>query len=142
VLAHLVITYNPFPNPNGRDAIIVVLDGVSGPATFGLAEVLTGGKESSRAQASERLLKSINALWDEESKNKNFRGIEGFIEVKIKPPDDSDQESLEAVTPDGDPVGKTVPPSKVRDKFYDKREVKSWEFCEDGPAANPRPLPV
>jgi hypothetical protein len=43
VHAHLVIAPNPFGADRGEPKYLVILNGVSGPATFALTQVLTGG---------------------------------------------------------------------------------------------------
>lgn len=104
VLAHLLIMKNPFSNPRD-DSIIVLLNGVSGPGTFGLAEVLTGGANEHKAPKSEKILKEINRLWTSESAKPNFKGIEAVIKVKIQP---------EASTPG--------------ELFSDVRSITDWEI--------------
>lgn len=84
VLAHLVVMRNFF-STRVKDTIIVILNGVSGPGTYGLAEVLTGGTTESKSSDAERLLKEINDKWTTESIKPNFRGVEVIIKVKIEP---------------------------------------------------------
>ena len=103
VLAHLVVMKNPF-SKKIKDTIIVLLNGVSGPGTFGLAEILTGGANEHKALSSEILLKEINQLWASEVVKDNFKGIEAIIKVKIKP----DIEEMDSV-------------------FSDVRTVTDWE---------------
>lgn len=133
LLSHLLVMQNPFWKKN-RDAIIVLLDGVSGPGTFGLAEVLTGGRSSEKAIVSERLLGEFNSKWAPREADNDCRfGIEGIMEVKIQPqkrwPEDrSEVEEMEDV---GKIEGaKNLKDSKraVRDKFHDLREVVEWDF--------------
>lgn len=83
VLAHLVVMRNPF-SKRVQDTIIVILNGVSGPGTYGLAEVLTGGTTESKSSEAERLLKEINDKWTEAEKG-GYRGVEVIIKVKIEP---------------------------------------------------------
>jgi hypothetical protein len=98
LLSHLVVMNNPFDSKN-KDTIIVLLNGVSGPGTFGLAEILTGGNTTEKSAASESILKNFNSLWAAESaaksadkranksedKNEKSFGIESIIGVKIMP---------------------------------------------------------
>ncbi len=86
VLAHLVVMRNLFSDAPD-DSVIVVLNGVSGPATFGLAEILTGGADERRAAEAEKLLKLINDEWERSrnSGNNDFRGVEMLIRVWIEP---------------------------------------------------------
>lgn len=83
VLAHLVVMRNPF-SKRVKDTIIVILNGVSGPGTYGLAEVLTGGTTERKSSDAERLLKEINDKWTESDK-RGFRGVEVIIKVRIEP---------------------------------------------------------
>jgi len=97
LLSHLVVMKNPFYSKN-KDTIIVLLNGVSGPGTFGLAEILTGGNTTKKSAASERILKKLNSRWangaktsaesnedESEKKSENSFGIESIIGVKIRP---------------------------------------------------------
>lgn len=111
VLAHLVVMRNPFSG-RVKDAIIVILNGVSGPGTYGLAEVLTGGTTKEKMSAAEGLLEDINDSWDKSAKRADFVGVEAIIKVNITP------ELEEANRP-----------------FSDLRGVKSWEWARDGEGA-------
>lgn len=44
VHAHLVIARNPFDDIEGERHHVIILNGVSGPATFALTHMLTGGR--------------------------------------------------------------------------------------------------
>ncbi|MBN1812015.1 MAG: hypothetical protein JXA14_09285 [Anaerolineae bacterium] len=124
LLSHLVVMQNPFRMEN-QDAIIVLLNGVSGPGTFGLAEVLTGGKTVKKSVASETLLEEINLKWANCEANKENRrfGVEGIIKVEIKPK----ERELQGSKPDEDQQGADLDQT-VHDKFYDLREVVEWDF--------------
>ena len=107
VLGHLVVMRNLFSDAPD-DSVIVLLNGVSGPATFGLAEILTGGADEGRAAEAEKLLKLINEEWDRarKSEGSEFRGVEMLIKVTIEP-------------------GPTT-------QFADARTVSSWEAWKRG----------
>lgn len=82
VLAHLVVMRNPFGIQANGDTYIVILGGVSGPATFGLAEVLTGGT-AGNAVVSEQLLRAINTTWDDHKEDTDFVGVEAIVRVEV-----------------------------------------------------------
>jgi hypothetical protein len=136
VLAHLAIMYNPFSDNDYKDTIIVILNGVSGPGTFGLGEILTGGTNPSKAISSEKILQAINACWENFDKNrKDFSGVEAIIEVKI-------------ITSDEFNDGKKGMESYSNEKlvhrtFYDRRAVSHWNLWDAGDihGRNPRLFP-
>jgi hypothetical protein len=139
LLSHLVVMQNPFWKKN-KDAIIVLLNGVSGPGTFGLAEVLTGGKSTQKALVSEKLLKDLNLKWadGESDREKKRFGIEAIIEVRIKPmkevPAPLDEEKTDHNkdhVSDVNAQGIEEARRTVHDKFYDLREVVEWYFHEN-----------
>jgi len=132
LLSHFALMRNPFSSAN-KDTLIVLLNGVSGPGTFALAEVLTGGRSTKTAVSSEKLLAEINRVWMEaEAEGKRLDkscGVEGIIEVRIQPRKPSTDESpADDGTPDSESDHDA--PSRrqsVDDKFFDKREVVEWE---------------
>ncbi len=140
ILAHLVVMKNPFsPETN----FIVVLNGVSGPATFALAEALTGGAQGKRAETSEKLLREINRVWSQDlppGGAHNYNGVEAILEVKVAPPEASQSDVADLV--------QNVPLSRISDidrLFYDKREVQDWRYMEPANVmklGNPRPFPI
>jgi hypothetical protein len=89
IYAQLVIARNPFSSPTGPARYVVILNGVSGPATFALTHVLTGGGneefESYRqsgfdpAASSESILNKFLSCMNKAS----FRCIESVIEVQV-----------------------------------------------------------
>jgi len=114
LLGHIAVLPNPFATGGGT---IVVLNGVSGPATFGLAEMLTGGAEEpprgqfkKKAEA-ERMLSDINAMWGAEKKD--FFGVEGLVLV--------DMGTMDAASGSGGN-------QRVRAMFYDQRDVSGWQW--------------
>ena len=68
---------NPFSD-KGHEDIIVVLNGVSGPGTFGLAEVLTGGSGAVGEFEAEALLKQINDQWKKREPDRHT-GVEAIV---------------------------------------------------------------
>ncbi len=101
LLGHLVVARYP-QSDDGN--MVVLLNGVSGPATYALAQILTGGgqKGSNELNApSEHLLQEINKLLDSE----DCPGIEAIIKVQIKPTKDWKNQT-----------------------YLDSRQVKSWNF--------------
>jgi hypothetical protein len=96
VHAHLVIAKNPYDQENSERHHIIILNGVSGPATFALTHVLTGGTSSQFVaysenfdpnSKSESFLEQINKDIDDLTKS-NISGIQYFVEVEVGPPKD------------------------------------------------------
>jgi len=162
---------NPFTAKEEPDrGTIVVLNGVSGPGTYALAQMLTGGATGERAKDSERLLREINHCWDNKVEpSKELRGVEAIVDVTISPPDSGERQmsarnpgdELPAESQDGvvEPghVAVENPQSqpghdettdeeikrRVKDKFYDKRVVERWDYVPDDHAAKPtKPAPA
>jgi hypothetical protein len=131
LLSHLVVMKNPFSHKK-RDTLIVLLNGVSGPATFALAEVLTGGKSQEKAVACEKLLADFNRVWanaeDEAKRQERLFGVEGIIEVIIQP---KKQGEPPAAAQKGREPEKEKRSKTVDDKFFDKREVLEWQLLTD-----------
>lgn len=93
VHAHLVIAKNPF-DPIGSEHHIIILNGVSGPATFALTHILTGGTSTQFVAyetdfdsdaKSEAFLEQVNRDLDLIRQDK-IRGVQYFVEVKVGPP--------------------------------------------------------
>jgi len=144
LLSHLVVMRNPFSQEK-RDTLIVLLNGVSGPATFALAEVLTGGKSQNKAVACEKLLADFNRVWGkaeaEAERQGRLFGVEGIVEVTIQPKkqqgdDTPQQKDRKSINPKNS--------ATVDDKFFDKREVLEWHLLMDAndelASGNPRPF--
>ena len=133
LLSHFVVMKNPFSRFN-QDTLIVLLNGVSGPGTFALAEVLTGGRNTEKAVMSEKLLAEINRIWvdaeAEARRTDRLCGVEGIIEVTIQPrkqPTDGSSEDYQAEETGSDSGGIGRRQS-VDEKFFDKREVVEWRL--------------
>lgn len=134
LLGHLVVARNPFSTQN----IVVILNGVSGPATFGLAQMLTGGRgmqqeeereqngrsraqdEDDRNTLSEQWLEMINLALDRELGNSDSGGIEAIVGVKVV---------SAAAGAERDYTRRTS---------LDKREVTKWEFVHPPAAVRKR----
>ncbi len=81
LLGHLVVARNPV----NSDYLVVLLNGVSGPATYALAQILVGGgirAEPWMKSRSEELLAKINSELDREL-DKEGKGIEAIVKVGI-----------------------------------------------------------
>lgn len=98
VFAHLAIAPNPFDHDPHHPRYIIVLNGVSGPATFALTHVLTGGmneefvsyEKSFNSEAmSEAILKMILDEW----KDRDFKALECFVWVMVGPAGDLDRQA-------------------------------------------------
>ncbi len=121
LLGHLVIARNPLDEVNS-DNLVVLLNGVSGPATFALAQILTGGgglhitpgNEANLESKSEKMLLKINDILD----TQGCIGIEAIIEIKIMPSVSSESTSQNQT-------------------FVDSRHVYDWDFIR-----GPEPLMV
>ncbi len=93
VHAHLVIAKNPFDAPETGHHVII-LNGVSGPATFALTHILTGGTSTQFVAyddnfdsdaKSEAFLQQVNQDLDR-IKEDQIRGVQYFVEVVVGPP--------------------------------------------------------
>ena len=130
IYAHLVIARNPFSRPDGPTRYVVILNGVSGPATFALTHVLTGGgneefesyKQSgfdptaSSESILNRFLPSITAV--------SFRCIECVIRVEVG---EAPKSGESGDSPQGQ-VGATVQGAGAT---FDWRRILSWKLEED-----------
>lgn len=90
LMGHLVVAKNPFCAPN-VEKFIIVLNGVSGPATFALTHALTGGVTKEFVaysdpelppKWSEQLLEQLMDKVDKQDKNSDW-SLEMFIRVSI-----------------------------------------------------------
>jgi nucleoside 2-deoxyribosyltransferase len=82
LLGHLVVAYYPNDENDEKRNLVVLLNGISGPATFVLSQILTGfcgtSKDIDRS-ISENMLKELNDLLDERDCN----GVEAIVKVRI-----------------------------------------------------------
>ncbi|WP_157077705.1 hypothetical protein [Methanobrevibacter curvatus] len=101
LLAHFLLMQNPFPE--SQKNFIVILNGVSGPATCALAEILTGGNDEKNLQ-SEQMLSKINSEFIKLSKGKT-KCVQGIVKVSL---DNNNDES----------------------EISDQRKIKSWDWCD------------
>ncbi len=102
LLGHLVVARYP----KDSKTMVVLLNGVSGPATLALAQILTGGGLDASAgmkSQSEKMLKIINQKLDEP----NSIGFEAIIDVQI-----------------------TKSKSSSYLTYVDTRKVDNWNFTE------------
>jgi hypothetical protein len=105
LLGHLLISRYP-PKQKGG-SLVVLLNGVSGPATFALAQILTGGGLHGSPEMnanSESMLQEINQVLDETG----CIGVEAIVKVELAPAEDS--------------ATKT---------YLDSRRVVSWSFVAE-----------
>lgn len=89
VPAHLLIVQNPF---GGKGKYIIVLNGISGPATFALTHVLTGGKSEEFVDyggnfdpysKSEKMLQEITGDLLISKRIRSFKGLQYIIKVSV-----------------------------------------------------------
>jgi hypothetical protein len=117
VHAHLVVARNPFDAKSSEPHHVIILNGVSGPATFALTHVLTGGtstqfvaydpKKFPPESESEGFLQLLNQ--DIEMLKDRFLGLQYFFTVEVGP-------TLDAPEADGG----------ARD-IFDWRRILRWE---------------
>jgi hypothetical protein len=100
VHAHLVIARNPFDKGSLEPHHVIILNGVSGPATFALTHVLTGGTStqfvayadpSFPASESEGFLQILNR--DIEMLKGRFLGVQYFFSVQVGPTQEAQDKS-------------------------------------------------
>ena len=134
ILAHLVVARNPFSEEN----VVVILNGVSGPATYGLAQLLTGAG-GTKASASEKLLKEINEKWATRVEvDRKFKGVEAIVSVSVSPP-----QPQELAANEDDAQLK----AEIDNVLFDKRAVGEWKFLTEEDCGysvnvgNPRKFP-
>ncbi|WP_321508187.1 hypothetical protein [uncultured Methanoregula sp.] len=125
LLGHLLVARYP-PQEDGN--FVILLNGVSGPATFALAQILTGGGHNPTGPymntRSESMLKAINKRLVEP----NCIGVQGIVKISLKR-DHPRRTGITDGTPASGPVEKRRYITNV-----DSRRVDSWEwFDEDHP---------
>jgi hypothetical protein len=117
VYAHLAIVPNPFGQDPRHRRYIIILNGVSGPATFALTHVLTGGvndKFVSYDQGfdpeanSEAILSQI--FGELQAHQSKFRALECIIKVRVGPSQDAARRTVIST--------------------FDWRQILGWELDE------------
>jgi hypothetical protein len=117
VHAHLVVARNPFDEGSLEPHHIILLNGVSGPATFALTHVLTGGTSTQFVaypdtflpdSESEGFLQQLNQ--DIEMIRARFLGIQYFFSVEVGPTREAAQGG-----------------SSRRRDIFDWRRIVRWE---------------
>jgi hypothetical protein len=135
VFAHVLLMRNPFTNDkDGQGGTIVVLNGVSGPGTNGLAQLLTGGARGEMAEDSERLLQEINRKWHEVEKSgsggsQKLRGVEAVVDVSVTSSKPNDDVSGARASSPGEPGQDLAVKQQIQKEFYDRRTVSKWKFA-------------
>jgi len=111
LVGHLLVAKYP-TDDNGK--FVIILNGVSGPATFALAQILTGGGIGSSNidfnSASERMLYEINWRLDERP---DAIGVQGLVEITVG--FDQQNQNIDSIT------------------NVDIRTVKSWAWYPNHP---------
>jgi hypothetical protein len=117
VHAHLVVARNPFDDGSPEPHHVIILNGVSGPATFALTHVLTGGTSTQFVEydpetflpesESEGFLQQLNH--DLEMLKGRFLGLQYFFTIEVGPAKDAP--SLDGVSRD----------------IFDWRRILHWE---------------
>lgn len=117
VHAHLVVARNPFDEDSLERHHVIILNGVSGPATFALTHVLTGGTSNQFVAyaddflpetKSEAFLQNLNQ--DLEMLEDRFLGLQYFFLVEVGPASEKQEEKS----------------NSVRD-IFDWRRIIRWE---------------
>jgi hypothetical protein len=87
LLGHLVVAYYP---TNVKKNLVVLLNGISGPATFVLSQLIIGFGETTSPEKrliSENMLEQLNTLLDEvsgiDNQKRITKGVEAIIKVSI-----------------------------------------------------------
>ena len=123
--AHMVVALNPFVSTRGSNNYVVILNGISGPSTFALTHLLTGGMGEEFVDYNEQ---GFNPLAEAESilmqinerlnlyidRDPNSCGVQMIVKVTVGPP----AKSEEVTQPD------------AYDQYltFDSRRVKRWEL--------------
>lgn len=115
VHAHILIAKNPFDDTEEEKHHVIIINGVSGPATFALTHVLTGGTSTQFVAYpdgfdpnanSEAFLQQVNYDLDMLKKN-NVRGVQYFVEIEVGPPVEEKEVLVKHI--------------------FDWRRIKKWE---------------
>jgi hypothetical protein len=142
IYAQLVIARNPFADPAGPARYVVILNGVSGPATFALTHVLTGGgneefesyKQSGfdPAAASESILNKFLSCINKA----NFRCIESVIEVQV-----GEEPNVQGNDGAGEMTGQKTKTAQGAGATFDWRRILSWKVDEEVLGTDVKELP-
>jgi len=118
LLGHLIVSKYP---PDRDGDYVILLNGVSGPATFALAQILTGGGSSSTKMnsMSEEMLHEINRRLDDPDKP-NTIGVQGLVEIEIGRGSDT----LDISKTQGNEIDQYI-------TNVDSRRVISWKWIDD-----------
>lgn len=159
LLGQLVVARNPFPLPKGSDnKWLIIISGISGPATLGIAQMLTGCVYSEftinkiRSEESsddfQNVIESILRNGDFVKKlqisgmEQNFYRYDELSEIRLKELnkilDDEKCKGVNALVY----IGVYYPEHK---QFHDERKIISWSFVDLSVAAdikqpNPRAI--
>lgn len=130
IYAHVVVARNPFAAAEGPPRYVVILNGVSGPATFALTHVLTGGGNEEfecyrqsgfdPAASSESILNKFLIRMN----SSNFRGIQCVIKVTV-----GETPELQATRDQGIPPGSKT--ALGAGATFDWRRILRWELDRD-----------
>ena len=146
--AHLIIARNPFSEgkenrvPDDQDGFVIVLNGITGPATFALAQVLTGGMHQEGVSSgfvsydedfdsvdySEKIFERITNDFEDVRLNRKA-AVQYILKVEIGPADDLTRHS-------------EIPNESRQEwpiKLLDWRHVRRWKLSEKMPSDFSRP---
>jgi len=117
LLGHLVVAYY---QTNGKQNLVVLLNGISGPATFVLSQIITGfggTPDAKKRLISENMLEQLNRRLDEISeKDINIglkKGVEAIIRVSINKESKPNFAFVDTRTVDVSKLGYRVGPSII-----------------------------
>ncbi len=159
LLGQLVVARNPFPLPRGSDnKWLIIISGISGPATLGIAQMLTGCvyseftinkiKTEESSDDYQKIIYSILKNKDFVKKLKildneqNFNKYDELSEIRLKQLNEIlDRENCKGVNA-LIYIGVYYPEHK---QFHDERKIISWSFVDLSVAAsiqqpNPRSI--
>jgi hypothetical protein len=136
LLGHIVVARNPADRTDQAAAsnFVVVLNGVSGPATFALAQILTGGRLQSQSSAglrastgdgaAETRAEHISLMGDATPEGSNIASERMLQKINRVFEDNPRCAGVEAI------VRVTVSrnPERTESAFGDSRQVESWDF--------------
>ena len=109
----MVVAYYP---QNEKRNLVVLLNGISGPATFVLSQMITGFAGSPDAKnrlISEQMLEKLNIYLDKLD-GKECKGVEAIIRVSINKEKEPNFTFVDTRTVDVSSLGYRVEPSGIR----------------------------